>query len=117
MIAVDEQPVISRQREITAGWLTATLRDAGHLTTGKVALLSVTRWRDKALSDLYRLEASYAGETPLPGSFILKVGRADEVSSIARSRRWKEHEFYTRLAPIMTDPPVPRPFAAAFDSA
>ena len=51
-----------------------------------------------------------------PSSFILKMGRADQMSSIARSRRWKEHEFYTRLASVMDDPPVPRPYAAAFDS-
>ena len=117
MAAVDEQPVVSRQRDITATWLSSTLRAASHLADGEVVLLSVARWRGKALSTLYRLEARYSHETPLPDSFILKVGRADEVSAIANSRRWKEHEFYTRLAPIMANPPVPRPFAAAFDPA
>jgi hypothetical protein len=70
----------------------------------------------KALSNLYRLEATYTPDVPLPISFILNVGRSDETSVIARSRRWKEHEFYTRVAPIMADPPMPRPFAS-FDPA
>src|SRR3954470_17312428 len=117
MAAVEVQPVVSRQRDITAAWLTATLRAANHLADGDVASLSVESWREKALSNLYRLEASYTCDTPLPTSFILKVGRGDVTSVIATSRRWKEHEFYTRVAPIMADPPVPRLFAAAFDSA
>ena len=117
MALVDERLVVSKRRDITATWLTAALRAGGHLSDGKVASLSVARWRTKTLSNLYRLEAAYAHDTPLPGSFILKVGRAAEVSAIARSRRWKEHEFYTRLAPIMTDPPLPRPYAADYDSA
>jgi hypothetical protein len=117
MTAVDGQSIVWRRRDITAPWLTSTLRAASQLTAGKVASLSVVRWRSKALSDLYRLEASYTRDTLLPTSFILKVGRAGEVSSIARSRRWKEYEFYTRVVPVMTDPPVPRPFAAAYDPA
>jgi aminoglycoside/choline kinase family phosphotransferase len=114
--AVPEEFVVSKRRQITAVWLTSTLRAGGYLTEGKVAKLSVDRWRGKALSDLYRLEANYSRETEAPSSFILKMGRADQMSSIARSRRWKEHEFYTRLASVMDDPPVPRPYAAAFDS-
>ena len=117
MAAVEVQPVVSRQRDITAAWLTATLRAANHLSDGDVASLSVESWRDKALSNLYRLEATYTPDVPLPISFILKVGRSDETSVIARSRRWKEHEFYTWVAPIMADPPMPQPFAAAFDPA
>jgi aminoglycoside/choline kinase family phosphotransferase len=117
MAAVEMRSVVTRQRDITAAWLTAALRSANHLADGDVASLSVESWRDKALSNLYRLEATYTGDTPLPTSFILKVGRGDVTSVIATSRRWKEHEFYTRVAPIMADPPVPRPFAAAFDPA
>ena len=117
MAAVEEQLVVSRQRDITASWLTATLRAANHLADGEVASLSVESWRDKALSNLYRLEATYTRDTSSPSSFILKVGRCDQISAMARSRRWKEYEFYARVAPIMADPPVPRPFAAAFDPA
>ncbi len=117
MAAVEEGLVVSRRRDITAPWLTSTLRAASHLTAGEVATLSVRRWRGKALSDLYRLEAVYTQSTSAPDSFILKVGRAGQISSIAKSRRWKEHEFYTRLVPVMDDPPVPRPYAAAFDPA
>ena len=115
MAAIEQGLVVSKRRDITASWLTSVLRAASCLTEGKVAALSVDRWRSKALSDLYRLKASYTRETSAPASFILKVARADQVSSTAKSRRWKEHEFYTRLAPIMEDPPVPRPYAAAFD--
>jgi aminoglycoside/choline kinase family phosphotransferase len=75
----------------------------------------VRRWRSKALADLYRLEATYSRPTDAPASFFLKRGRPEETSAIANSRRWKEHEFYTRLAPVMTAPPVPRLFSAAHD--
>jgi hypothetical protein len=115
--AVEEGLVVSRRRDITASWLTATLRAGSHLTAGEVATLSVARWRGKTLSNLYRLEATFTRETSAPGNFILKVARASQISSIAKSRRWKEHEFYTRLAPAMDDPPVPRPYAAAYDPA
>jgi hypothetical protein len=117
MAAVQEEVVVSKRRDITASWLTSVLRARGDLTNGKVAALSVDHVRGKPLSDLYRLEASYSRDTAAPRSFILKVARAGHTSSIARSRRWKEHEFYTRLAPIMDDPPVPRPYAAAYDPA
>jgi aminoglycoside/choline kinase family phosphotransferase len=117
MAAVSQGLVISRRRDITASWLTSVLYATGDLTDGKVARLSIDRWRGKALSDLYRLEARYSRDTTAPGSFILKVARAGQTSPIAKNRRWKEHEFYTRLAPLMDDPPVPRPYAAAFDAA
>lgn len=117
MAAIKKGSVVVRRSQITASWLTATLRAASHLERGKVAKLSVKRWRSKALSDLYRLKATYARRVPLPGSFILKVARADEVTSVADHRRWKEYEFYTQLAPMMADPPVPRPYAAMYDPA
>src|SRR4051812_44990235 len=73
MATVEEQSVVSRQRNITATWLTATLRATNHLAGGEVASLSVENWRDKALSNLYRLKATYTRGTPLPASFIPKV--------------------------------------------
>jgi hypothetical protein len=111
----NHQRIVSKRREITASWLTAVLRAAGHLPYGKVATLAVERWRGKALSDLYRLEATYSESGDAPPSFVLKVGKPDETSSIARRRRWKEHAFYSRVVPVMGIPPVPRPFAAAYD--
>lgn len=117
MAAVKKGGTVSARGDITASWLTATLRAASHLAEGKVATLSVERWRGKALSNLYRLEAAYTHDTSAPGSFILKVARADEVTSVANRRRWKEHEFYTQIVPVMTDPPVPRPYAAVYDPA
>ena len=115
MAVVDAGFVVSKRRDITASWLTSVLRAGSSLTDGKVARLSVERWRSKSLSELYRLEASYTRKTSTPASFILKVARADQVSSTARSRRWEEHEFYTRLAAVMDEPPVPRLYSAAFD--
>jgi aminoglycoside/choline kinase family phosphotransferase len=75
----------------------------------------VSLWRDKTHSELYRLEPTYTRAVPSPASFILKLARPDAVSSVANRRRWKEHEFYTRVAPQMSAPPVPFPFAAAYD--
>ena len=117
MTPVSQGSVISKRRDITASWLTSTLRAGSQLTKGKVAALSVERLRGKPLSDLYRLEATYSRDTAAPDSFILKVPRSSHTSSLAKSRRWKEFAFYTRLAPLMDDPPVPRPYAAAFDAA
>ena len=111
--------VITERRQITASWLTEALCAGRHLRQGEgeVATLSVKRWRGKALSDLYRLQATYNGTAAVPASFILKVGRADVRSAVAGRRRWKEHEFYTRVAPVMDVPPIPRLFAAAYHRA
>ncbi|MGH2617002.1 MAG: aminoglycoside phosphotransferase family protein [Thermomicrobiales bacterium] len=114
MVPVDSRPVVTSQRDITASWLASTLRDGGWLPNGDVTTLSVTRWRSKTMSDLYRLEATYSQDVIAPASFILKVARAHQRSSVANRRRRKEHEFYARVAPAMDDPPVPRPFAAQY---
>src|SRR5215210_7666984 len=108
MAADEPGGIVSASRDITAAWLTTALHAAGHLTVGSAATLSVQRHRRKTLSALYRLEATYTHPTVAPASFILKVGRAENTSSMASRRRWKEHAFYTQVAPVMDDPPVPR---------
>jgi hypothetical protein len=108
---------IARRDEITAEWLADVLRAAGHPAATGIASLTVERWRDKTLSDLFRLRVTYHGDDDLPQTFILKLARIDTEASFAPRRRWKEHEFYTRVAAVMPDPPMPRLFAAAYDPA
>ncbi len=115
MIGLEQQSVITARGDISAAWLTHVLRAAGHLSTGEVATLTVDLWHGKRLSSLYRLQATYRPHGNAPASFILKLARQDETSPLAKRRRWKEHEFYSRVAPVMDDPPAPRMFAAAYD--
>jgi hypothetical protein len=102
----------SAPHQITATWLTSLLRESGHLPCGKVRELSVEHWRDKTLSHLYRLHPTYSLPVDLPDRFVLKRSKPESQSSVARRRRWKEHEFYTALAPVMVRAPVPRHFVA-----
>lgn len=103
--------------ELTASWLTNVLRASGHLADERVETFRAEMWREKRLSHLFRLQVTYAPELALPERFVLKLSRADADSSTAHRRRWKEHEFYARVAPTMADPPVPRVYGAAHDVA
>ena len=109
--------IVVKRRQITASWLTSTLRTAGHLPSGKVKTIGVERWRRQAFSDLFRLQATYSRQASAPASFILKVARRAAVPSAGERRRWKEYEFYARIGPLMDDPPIPQVFAAAHDRA
>lgn len=111
------QLVIHRPAQVTRRWLTAALRAAGAIDAAEVAMVSVAHWRGRTLSDLYRVEAAYAGPVPAetPHRFILKLSRSRQASTFAERGRWKEHEFYARVAASMPDPPAPRSFAAAYD--
>jgi hypothetical protein len=117
MAAATTQQVIVRPAQITKRWLAASLRAAGAIHDAEVVSVAVAHWRAKPLSDLYHIEATYDGPVAndVPRRFALKLSRAHDVSSVANNRRWKEYEFYSRVAPTMADPPVPRAFAAAYD--
>ena len=108
--------VVKDQRGITARWLTSTLRANGTITDAKVRTLNVAPFQTKALSDLYLLQVTHSQEIDAPGSYILKVACKGQASPTARRRRWKEHEFYATVAPVMIDPPVPKPYASVYDA-
>jgi aminoglycoside/choline kinase family phosphotransferase len=112
---VNETRVIADRSEITAAWLTAALQETDALPEGAIASLSVTRLRSKALSDLYQLQVTYTEPVATPTRFVLKLARRDAISSTANRRRWKEHEFYAQVAPVMDNPPIPQPYVAAYD--
>lgn len=116
MIRIERQFTLSARGDLSAAWLTAALRDGGHLPAGEVSTLAVELWQGKRFSNLYRLQATYSQDVPAPTSFILKLARRDDVAPLTSRRRWKEHEFYARVAPVMADPPVPRLYAAAYDA-
>lgn len=113
---VTSQEVIEEPGNMTADWLTRELRDAGYLLAGSVVALEVEPWREKRLSRLYRLRATYDRAGWLPSSYVMKLSRPDATSSTASRRRWKEHEFYHQVAPAMEHPPIPRQFSAAHDA-
>jgi aminoglycoside phosphotransferase (APT) family kinase protein len=115
-VALSPRTIATRD-EITPEWLAAALGGENREAAPAVTSLVVERWRAKTLSDLYRLRVAYRDAEDLPATFILKLARIDADASLASRRRWKEHEFYTRVAAVMLDPPVPRLFAAAFDPA
>jgi hypothetical protein len=48
VVATEGGPVVTHRRQITAAWLTATLRTAGHLPSGNVATLAVEQWRGRS---------------------------------------------------------------------
>lgn len=115
MIEAVPHSAVATVSDITASWLASALRTAGALPSGEVSSLSVELWQSKALSDLYRLQATYDLPLSAPTSFILKLARQSDTSPLANRRRWKEHQFYARVAQVMADPPVPRIFTAAYD--
>jgi Phosphotransferase enzyme family len=117
VVATEAGPVVTRRCQITAAWLTATLRTAGHLPSGKVTTLAVEQWRGQAFSNLFQLRATYTRNVTAHASFMLKVARPAAASAAVNRRQWKEHQFYTQVAPVMDDPPIPRVFAAAYDPA
>src|SRR4051812_30421398 len=101
---------------MTERWPTALLRASGELESGEVSTVSAERWRDKPVSRLYKLKVSYSEDVSLPSRFVLKLSIPRSSGKIARRRRWKEHEFYTNLVPLMVNPPIPRAYAASFNS-
>lgn len=111
--SAERQPALASGHGVTADWLTAALRAAGRLVHGEVESLHIEHWRGKPQSDLYRLHATYVRGSAAPSDFILKVSKPGAPAR-ARLRRWKEHEFYARVAPAMRDAPVPAVYDAAY---
>jgi hypothetical protein len=108
---------VASQNPIAPRWLRAVLERSNRTGCAAIQAVAIDRLRAKALSDFLRLRAPSAEDTGLPTTFILKLGRRDANISLARSRRWKEHEFSTRVAAMMPDSPVPRSFAGSSDPA
>ena len=81
---------------VTADWLTGLLRGAGYLSeTASVASLSREQVGDGTgmMSELSRLRLSYAGDTDLPNSFVIKYPSQNDTNrEVAMSYKLYERE-------------------------
>ncbi len=108
----DIAPII-KPEAVTAKWLTTVLQSGGHLGVSRVAEVEVEPYRRKPNSSLVTIRATYEPAlADLPTAFMLKIARIDVTTSTAIRRRRREHVFYNQLAPVMTNPPVPRCFSS-----
>lgn len=112
--------VLGDRTEVTAAWLTDTLRGSGVLGGGRVAAVTVEPFQNKLVSWLLRLRPTYEGEAAataeaLPASMILKITKPEQASPRVKRRTWKEHRFYVEVAPAMAGAPIPRCYGAAYD--
>ncbi len=104
------EPVKDRS-QITAAWLTETLRRGRHLERGEVSEISMQTFQS-FFADFYRLEIKYSPEAApaLPGRMILKVPFAESEAALSMGR--EEVAAYRKLQALMPDPPI----AQCFDS-
>jgi len=114
---IDGGGVLNDRREVTAKWLTHTLREGGFLDQGRITSIQVERWRNKLVSELLRVRVAYSRDAPAsaPASLIVKVTKPGQESRRATRRGWKENQFYGLIAPHMDDPPVPVCYGTAHD--
>ncbi len=113
----DSGGVLNDRSEVTAKWLTHTLRDGGLLDRGRITSVQVERWRNKLISELLRVHVTYSRDAlaSAPASLIVKVTKPGQPSRRAIRRGWKENQFYVLVAAHMDDPPVPVCYGAAHD--
>ncbi|MBO0866321.1 MAG: phosphotransferase, partial [Mycobacterium sp.] len=106
--------IIERPADLTAGWLTAVL-DSRTVTD-----FTVERIGTGQMSECFRVRLTYAddGDTPGPGSVVLKVAATDPVSrqtGVSLGLYEREVHFYRDIAPRLTGPVAPC-YHAAFDA-
>jgi len=95
-------PIAVTPEALSADWLTAALRSAGHLHHQDVVEVTRQPIGTGQMCDCYRLTLRYDGEASAPTSLVAKLPAADETSrSTARALRLYETEvdFYQQLAP------------------
>ena len=94
--------------------LTAALRRSGGLGEGCVREVVVESSRPTLLSRIIRLRLTYDRAVGAPSSLILKTGLPDRVGGLF-DPGYKEVEFYTQVAAVMSTRLVPRCFEAVWD--
>ena len=100
---------------INAEHLTEVLRNVGALGEGRVREVAAESSRATLLSRIVRLRLTYDdGVAGGPRSLILKSGLPS--SGVGPESGRREVEFYTKVAPAIAQPAVPRCFEAAWDA-
>jgi hypothetical protein len=109
--------VLRRAEEATPEWLTEVLRRRGRLERGSVATVRAASSSTLIVSEVSRLEVSYTPDATrgAPASLFLKLSRPVFQPEAAKDHSRMELEFYSSVAPLMPDAPVPFCYDAAFD--
>src|SRR2546421_5766455 len=109
---------LRRAEEATPEWLTEVLRRGGVLDRGRVVAVNLKSSRTLLVSDIFHLEVAYSHDAApaAPARLFLKISRPVFQPEAATDHSRKEVEFYTRVAPLMHDPPIPRCYDAAFSA-
>lgn len=101
---------------VDADYLTAVLRRSEAFGDARVRNVVVESSRDTIVSRIIRLRLDYDGAADgVPASLILKTGQPGRANRAWPAGR-QEVAFYDKVAPAMTDPPVPRCFDAKWDA-
>lgn len=102
--------VITNPNQLTPQWLTDCLRRNGYLARGEV--VSVTLKEPFGRNPKFFImpfEVAYSSDAPesMPQKLVIKSNR----------KNWGmiEATFYSEIAPVMADPPVPSSYHVAFD--
>ncbi|MGH2353260.1 MAG: aminoglycoside phosphotransferase family protein [Chloroflexota bacterium] len=116
--------VITEPEQATVEWLTAVLRDGGHLTRGHVVGVTHTTHNAAGMSVVCLLEVRYSADTPPAErhSLLLKLARpdrdaaADGFAGLSMAQHYeKEVRFYTEMALEMPEVPTIRCYDAVYD--
>lgn len=108
--------------QVTPTWLTAALREGGHMTTGEVTAAEAKTLEAGVgfVGQVARVHAEYGpGAGTLPSSYIIKLpSTSEEIRALMRPFRIFEREirFYTEIAGRISLP-VPRCWYSACDVA
>ena len=102
---------ITSERQITPRWLTARLRENGHLDRGKVSRINKECFTTH-FSHICRLEVAYSDDASreLPPRMLLKAALSGSAGSLDMGK--VEVSAYVALAGAMADPPIVRCFDA-----
>jgi hypothetical protein len=109
-----DEPVTNLE-ELTPDWLTARLRQNGHLLEGEVSRLGITHFKT-FFSNIYRLEVVYSVDSTLapPSKLLLKVPFPENLAALNMGR--DEVAIYRVLREAMSDPPVVRCFDSVYSA-
>jgi len=108
--------LITDPAQATPAWLTDILRVSGVLPRGAVVDIRMAV-EPPGNSTIVRLAPSYSDDAPpsVPSRLLLKLSRLQGAEpSLTGERRQAEVDFYSRIAPLMPRPPVPRCHSAAY---
>jgi Phosphotransferase enzyme family len=104
-VLTSQPPIPAGQSELTPGWLTQVLRQAGAIEAGHVAEVSVEPAGQGQVADCFRCRLHFNRVEPrAPGSVIVKLPARDPTSresGVAHALYEREVRFYQQLAGVV----------------